>query len=310
MLPLRLKGRVMSERIGILAAIVSSMFGGTVAAMTRFVIAGIDPLTLAALRFGGAFLVLLPVVLALRQPWPQGRDWLAVALLGGVYFCVYQALYNVAFVSMTAAHGSMVGATLAFMTMLVAALFGVERLTARKTFGVMVATAGVAMALATGLADAPQGAWRGDLIMLAGIFCWACYNVWSRPFIARSSPLTFLTGGMGFGAALLLAIAFLRDGFGPLAAFGPAQWAALVYLAAIGTPIALYLWVFALRQASPTRVASTMAMHPVSASILAAIVIGEPVGFNLIVGVIAILAGIWIAASEPRAVRPPEQASA
>jgi drug/metabolite transporter (DMT)-like permease len=300
----------MSERIGILAAIVSSTFGGTVAAMTRFVIGGIDPLTLAALRFSGAFLVLLPVVFALRQPWPKGRDWLAVALLGGVYFCVYQVLYNVAFVYTTAAHGSMVGATLAFMTMLVAALFGVERLTARKTIGVLVATTGVALALATGLADAPEGAWRGDLIMLAGIFCWACYNVWSRPFIARSSPLTFLTGGMGFGAAFLLAIALIHGGFGTLAAFGPGQWIALVYLAAVGTPVALYLWVFALPRASPTRVASTMAMHPVGASILAAIVIGEPIGLNLIVGVIAILGGIFIAASEPRAAQPAEQASA
>jgi drug/metabolite transporter (DMT)-like permease len=300
----------MSERIGILAAIVSSTFGGTVAAMTRFVIGGIDPLTLAALRFSGAFLVLLPVVFALRQPWPKGRDWLAVALLGGVYFCVYQVLYNVAFVYTTAAHGSMVGATLAFMTMLVAALFGVERLTVHKTTGVLVATTGVAVALATGLADAPEGAWRGDLIMLAGIFCWACYNVWSRPFIARSSPLTFLTGGMGFGAAFLLAIALIHGGFGTLAAFGPGQWIALVYLAAVGTPVALYLWVFALPRASPTRVASTMAMHPVGASILAAIVIGEPIGLNLIVGVIAILGGIFIAASEPRAAQPAEQASA
>jgi drug/metabolite transporter (DMT)-like permease len=300
----------MSERIGVLAAILSSTLGGTVAAMTRFVIAGIDPLTLAALRFGGAFLVLLPIVVVSRQPWPQGRDWLAVALLAGVYFCLYQALYNVAFVYTTAAHGSMVGATLGFMTMLVAALFGVERLTARKTTGVMVATAGVAVALAAGLADAPQGSWRGDLIMLAGIFCWACYNVWSRRFIARSSPLTFLAGGMGFGAALLLAIAFIRGGFAPLAAFGAEQWTALAYLAAVATPAALYLWVFALPRATPTRVASTMAMHPVSASILAAIIIGEPIGLNLLVGVIAILTGIWIAAREPRAAAPAEQASA
>jgi drug/metabolite transporter (DMT)-like permease len=78
----------MSKRIGVLAALLSSTLGGTVAATTRFVVADVDPLTLGALRFGGAFLVLLPVVCALRQPWPRGRDWLAVVLLGGVYFCV------------------------------------------------------------------------------------------------------------------------------------------------------------------------------------------------------------------------------
>jgi drug/metabolite transporter (DMT)-like permease len=114
---------------------------------------------------------------------------------------------------------------------------------------------------------------------------------------------------MGFGAAFLLAIAYLRGGFAALAAFGPGQWTALVYLAAVGTPAALYLWVFALPRATPTRVASTMAMHPVSASILAAIIIDEPIGPNLLLGVIAILTGIWIAASGPRAV-PAEQASA
>ena len=297
----------MSERIGVLAALASSSLGGTVAATTRFVVADVDPLTLGALRFGGAFLVLLPIVLALRQPssqpWPRGRDWLWVVLLGGVYFCVYQVLYNIAFVYTTAARGSMIGATLAFITMVVAALFGVERLSGRKTAGVLVATGGVAIALAAGLAAVPHGAWRGDLVMLAGIFCWACYNVWSRPFIARSSPLTFLVGGMGVGAAGLLALAFWRGGPGAVAAFGPGQWVAVAYMALIATPVALWLWIFALNRATPTRVASTMAMHPISASILAALIIGEPIGLNLGLGVLAVLAGISIAASEPRQAR-------
>ena len=290
----------MSERIGVLAAILSSTLGGTVAAVTRFAVADIDPLTLGALRFGGAFLVLLPVVLVLRQPWPKGRDWLWVVLLGGVYFCVYQVLYNVAFVYTTAANGSMIGSTLALMTMAVAALFGVERLSLRKSAGVLVATGGVAVALAAGLAAAPQGSWRGDLIMSAGIFAWACYNIWSRPFIARSSPLTFLVAGMGVGSAGLLAIAMWRGGAGVVAAMGQAQWFAVGYAALVATPVALWLWIFALDRASPTRVASTMAMHPVSASILASIIIGEPIGLNLAIGVVAVLAGIWIAASEPR----------
>jgi drug/metabolite transporter (DMT)-like permease len=290
----------MSERIGVLAAVLSSTLGGTVAATTRFVIADVDPLTLGALRFGGAFLVLLPVVCALRQPWPRGRDWLAVVLLGGVYFCVYQVLYNFAFAYTSAAHGSMVGATLALMTMAVAALFGVERLSARKSAGVLIATGGVAVALAAGLPNAPQGAWRGDLIMLAGVFCWACYNIWSRPFIARSSPLTFLVGGMGVGAALLVAAALARGGFDTVAAFRAGAWAAVAYMALLATPVALWLWIFALDRATPTRVASTMAMHPISASILAAVIVGEPIGLDLAVGVVAVLAGIAIAARAPR----------
>jgi drug/metabolite transporter (DMT)-like permease len=292
----------MSERTGVLAALLSSALGGVAAGATRFVIADTDPLTLAALRFGGGFQVLLPIVLVLRQPWPKGRDWIGVALFGLLYFCAYQVLYNAAFVFTTAARGSMVGATLAFITMVVAALAGVEPLSRRKTVGVLVATGGVALALASGLADAPQGAWRGDLMMLAGIFCWACHSVWSRPFIQRSSPLTFVTAGMGIGTACLLALALARGGLAAVAQFGPAQWIAVGYLAIFGGAVAFYLWVFALQRASPTRVSSTIAVHPISASIAEAIVMGEPVGLNLAVGVVAVLAGIWIAARAPRRV--------
>ena len=288
-----------TEAAGVLAALSSSALGGAAAGATRFVVTDVDPLTLGALRFGGGFCVLLPIVIALRLPWPKGRDLLAVTLLGLLYFCAYQVLYNLAFIHTTAAHGSMVGSTLAFLTMVVAALFGVERLSARKTVGVLIATGGVAVALATGLTQAPPGSWRGDLIMLAGIFCWACHSVWSRPFIARSSPLTFVTAGMGIGAACLTALALARGGFGSIAGFGAAQWTAVAYLAVFGGAVAFYLWIFALQHASPTRVSSTIAVHPISASIFGAIVIGEPIGLNLAIGVIAVLAGIFIATRMP-----------
>jgi len=71
-------------------------------------------------------------------------------------------------------------------------------------------------------------------------------------------------------------------------------------MALLATPVALWLWIFALDRATPTRVASTMAMHPISASILAAIIVGEPIGLDLAVGVVAVLAGIAIAARAPK----------
>ena len=45
--------------------------------------------------------------------------------------------------------------------------------------------------------------------MTGAVLCMAFYNVWSRPFIQRSSALGFLAVGMGFGAAALLVIAGL-----------------------------------------------------------------------------------------------------
>jgi drug/metabolite transporter (DMT)-like permease len=58
--------------------------------------------------------------------------------------------------------------------------------------------------------------------------------------------------------------------------------------------------VLALERASPTRVANTMTVNPVAAGLLATQLVGEPITPNLVIGLVAVFAGIWIATSEIR----------
>ena len=296
-----------SERIGVLAAVLSSAFGGMAAAVTRYVIDTIDPITLAAFRFGIGFLILLPLALLARSRWPQGRDWIGVASLGFLFFAFFFVVYNISLSHTTAARGTLALSTLPLMTMVVGALFGSEAMTARKTLGVLIAMAGVAVALLSGLASAPAGAWRGDLLMIGATLVMAFYTVWSQPVIARSSALGFITASMGIGAAALAVIAIGTGGFAAAAAFGTPQWSAIGYLAVFGGAVAFYLWVFGLQRASATRVSNTLAVNPVAAALLATVLLGEPIGLNLIVGIAAVFAGIWIASTEPN--RPVEPGS-
>jgi drug/metabolite transporter (DMT)-like permease len=287
----------MSERVGVLIAVLSSSFGGTAGAVTRYVVGVIDPVTIAAFRFGIGVLVLLPIALAMRSPLPRGRDWLGVSCLGVMFFAIFFVFYNIAMGFTTAARGALALSTLPLWTMAIAALLGAEPLTRRKALGVVIAVGGVGIALLAGLAAAPQGAWRGDLIMVASTVCMAFYNVWSRPFIARSSPLGFVTASMSAGAICLVALAAARGGFAVTQTFSSAQWFAVVYLGIFGGAAAFFLWVLALRLTTPTRVANTMTVNPVAASLLAVILVGEPVGWNLLVGLLAVALGIWLAST-------------
>jgi len=287
----------MNETVGVLIAILSSTFGGTSGAVTRYMVGALDPVTLAAFRFGIGFLLLLPLLLLLRSALPRGRDWIGVCLLGVMFFAVFFVFYNIALAYTTTARGALALSTLPLWTMVVAALLGAEALTARKTFGVLIAVTGVALALLAGLTMAPPGAWRGDLIMLGATLCMAFYNVWSRPFIARSSPLGFVTASMGAGAICLVAVAGFSGGFAVTRAFATAQWIAVLYLGAFGGAAAFFLWVLALRMTTPTRVANTMTVNPIAASLLAAVIVAEPIGWNLVVGLIAVGAGIWLAST-------------
>ena len=241
---------------------------------------------------------MLPPALLLRVRWPKRHDWPAVAALGICFFGLFFIFYNIAVAYTTAARASLALSTLPLQTMLVGALLGVEPLTARKSAGVGIAILGVFAALASGLSAAPPGAWRGELIMTAAVLCMAFYNVLSRPFIQRSSALGFLTVGMGCGAAVLTLAGLATDRIAILGAFGPPQWIAGIYLGIGGGALAFILWVLALERASPTRVANTMTVNPIAAALLAALLVDEPITLNLVVGLVAVFLGIWIATTE------------
>jgi drug/metabolite transporter (DMT)-like permease len=290
----------MTQHWGVLLAIVSSALGGTAAAVTRYLVASADPITMAILRWVIGFLCLLPIALLLRVRWPQRLDWPGVAALGFAFFGLFFVLYNIAVGYTTAARASLALSTLPLQTMLVGAVLGIEALTVRKSMGVAIAMLGVFGALASGISAAPPGAWRGELIMTGAVLCMSFYNVWSRPFMQRSSALGFLVVGMGAGAAALLVVGAATGSFAVLRGFDAKAWAAGIYLGVGGGALAFALWVFALLKATPTQVANTMTVNPIAAGLLAAVLVAEPITMNLVGGLVAVFAGIWIATTQPR----------
>lgn len=290
----------MGELVGVAMAIISSMLGGTAAAVTRFLVGNADPVTLAILRWGIGLLIVLPVALVLRVKWPRRADLPYITALGVCFFGLFFILYNIAVGYTTAARASLALSTLPLQTMIVGAVLGIEPLTARKSVGVGIAMLGVFAALASGLSAAPPGAWRGELVMGGAVLCMAFYNVWSRPFIQRSSALGFLAVGMGAGAAALILLGLVTGRVAVLATFGAAQWIAGIYLGVGGGALAFILWVMALQRASPTRVANTMTVNPIAAGLLAAQLVGEPITWNLVFGLVGVFTGILIATTTAR----------
>jgi drug/metabolite transporter (DMT)-like permease len=130
----------------------------------------------------------------------------------------------------------------------------------------------------------------------------ALYSLWSKPFIRRSGPISFTTFSMGVGALCLIAISYLRDGFKPVAAFSTPQWLALLYLGIFGGALTFYLWAFALSRTTPTRVAISVAVNPLSAAIVGALLLDEAVGWNIVTGLVAVFTGIWIATAAKKSV--------
>lgn len=290
----------MGETWGVLAAVLSSAIGGASVGATRFIASAIDPLAIGSFRFGIGFALLLPIALAQGAAWPSRRDWPGVVGLGLLFFGLFPILFNASLIFTTAARGALALSTLPLLTMIVGAALGIEALTKRKTTGVVIAMLGVAMALLTGLSSAPSGAWRGDLLMVGAALCMAFYSVWSRSFIRRSGPIPFTTMAMGVGATVLVLVSIWRGSFAPVAGFDAPQWLALAFLGVFGGALAFYLWSLALQWTTPTRVAISVTVNPVTAATVGAALLGEPLSWNLVVGIVTVCIGIWIATTTAR----------
>jgi len=287
--------RAPSEWQGVAIALLSSSLGGGAAVATRFLITGSDPLTLATVRFGGGALCILPLAVLLRPKWPTRADWPAVAGLGFLFYAVFFVFYNLALSYTTVARGTLALSTLPLMTMLVGAALRIEPLTWRKSLGVLLAMGGVALALTASLKAAPEGAWRGDLIMAGATLCMALYSVFARPFIGRSSALGFLAAGMTVGGGALIVLSLATGRLATLATFNEAQAWTSVYLAVGGGALAFFLWVLALTRASPTRVTNTITINPLIGMTAGTLLLGEPVTLTLVLGLVAVGAGVAVA---------------
>jgi drug/metabolite transporter (DMT)-like permease len=290
----------MGDILGVLAAVLSSALGGTSVGATRYLVGTLDPLAIGSFRFGIGFMLLLPVALLRGGDWPARRDWPGVAALGLLFFALFPILFNASLIFTTAARGALALSTLPLLTMLVGAALGSEPLTGRKTTGVLTAMLGVAIALLSGLTSAPPGAWRGDLLMVAAALCMALYSIWSKPFIRRSGPIAFTTLAMAVGAACLIAISWFRGSFAPVSEFAMPQWLAAIYLGAFGAALTFYLWAFALERTTATRVAISVTVNPISASLVGAALLHEPLSWNLMGGIVTVFFGIWIATTAGR----------
>lgn len=129
--------------------------------------------------FGIGVVLLLPATLLARERLPTARNLPTVALLGLLFFGLFPVLFNAALARTTAARGALALSTLPLLTMLAAAALGAERMTARKAAGVLVATAGVGLALLPGLGAAPREA-------LAGMpSCWPRRPAWHSTMSGR-----------------------------------------------------------------------------------------------------------------------------
>lgn len=283
--------------IGVAFACLSTTLGGMTVALTRLIIAETEPLSLTFIRYGIGAIVLLGFMLwTLPIPRFARRDWPGLILLSLVMFSVFPFFMARGLADTTAARGGLLFATMPMITMLMGAAFRVEAMSWAKTAGVVLTLLGGWVALGETVADIAPNALRGDAYMLAGLIAASSFNVFSKRYLTRYGSLPVITVTMFIGVAGLLALALIfEQPFSGDLDFDLNGWFIVAMLGIPGAAIMLGAWGRALHMISPTRATITIGLNPLTAILMGAWLLSEPMTARVFVGFALIVAAILVA---------------
>jgi drug/metabolite transporter (DMT)-like permease len=94
------------------------------------------------------------------------------------------------------------------------------------------------------------------------------------------------------GTIAIAAVVFWQGDWTAFAHISPSGWLAVLYLTSFGGAITFVLWIWALEHTAPSRVALAVTLNPVSAAVLGALLLGEPVTWRLFVGLSGVVGAL------------------
>jgi drug/metabolite transporter (DMT)-like permease len=266
-------------------------------------VAELPPLTLLVWRLlvsAGTFLLLLLFLPGPRLP-PRGQLG-RVALLGLLSGPLNQALFLLAMQRTSAAHGALIFSLTPLGVYLVELARGRERPRWTATVGIAVALGGVLLLLLARGPKALSGLFLGDVLLLGSLLAWVFYTTEGRELVAAQGPLrTSAWSNIAGGLFLLPLFPFvLRPEL--VAASSLLAKASVVYLGLGSSVLSYVIWFVALGRTDASKVAIFSNLQPVATTFLAFALLGEHIGWEVVVGGALVLLGVRLTqAPSPKA---------
>jgi drug/metabolite transporter (DMT)-like permease len=268
----------------------------------RVLVGSISPITLSAVRWGLAALLLLPLGWRVFMPgsalWQNKKRFLLLGLFG---VGSYNVLLYLALQTSTAINVTLIGASMPIWMLFIGAVFYQVKPSILQMIGAVVSLLGVGIVLTRGDLSALLSMQMvvGDLLIMLATILWAFYSwMLSRPGTSTERQWPWAEFLMAQVTVGLLWTGFF-DGFEIAAghAFLDLNWwtASLIVFVAIGPSLIAYrCWGLGVNGAGPTVAAFFANFIPLFTALLSAAMLGEPpqlfhgLAFGLIVAGIVI----------------------
>ena len=263
-------------------------------ALAKATLGEVPPVFQAALRLTGAAVLLGLWCWWRRVPlWERDGSWRAGLLAGGLFAGEFACMY-IGLQYTTASRLTLFVYTSPFwVAVLVPWFVDTEHLSRPQWAGLLLAFAGVGLALRDGLqASAPALQWQGDLLALTAGMCWGLTTVVIRSSrLAQISAEKMLMYQLGVGAVSLSLLSMVMG--------EPWQWqfsafatSSLLLQTVVGAFASYLAWMWMLGRYPATKIAVFVFLTPVFAMASGTLWLGEPLSVALLGALTLVACGI------------------
>jgi drug/metabolite transporter (DMT)-like permease len=256
---------------------------------------GFTPLWIVAGRTltGAAFLLI--VLRGRRQPLPRSLPlWGHLFVLGLVSNALPWGAVAWAQQAIPSGLAALLMALVPTSTLVVAVLVGMERFSLSRAIGLLLALGGVGLTVAADLTD--TGRLVAIVVIVLATVLYGAGAVYAKRFVSGvASPLTIATGQVASAGLVSTVAALVLDPLPAWSALAPEVLGAVLALGTIGTGGAFLVFYTLIARVGATNTTLVTYLIPLVAVVAGALVLGERLPPEALLGGALIGAGIWLA---------------
>ena len=278
----------------IMLAVTASIMWGASFPVIKMGLENVPPVLFGTLRYMIAvpLFLLLSLVLYGRRAFHIRNDIHLFMALGLAGVTLPTVLQNYGMMKTTAYMSSILQSTGPVFTVLLAAYFLRERLTAYKVTGIIIASAGTYLALDIHFSS--LGSSVGNALVLLSAVSYAVGGIIAKTCLNRGyKPVQILMLSSLFGAAVLIVITPFSGNIS--LGFSAETWGLILFLAVVSTFLPYTLWYAAMEKTELSRLSFFVYLIPVFATIFSYFMIGERITWLAVLAAAIIITGITIA---------------
>ena len=292
--PSGLRGKTLT---GVLLALFAVIVWGATFTLSKQILRSVPPMLLLLARFVVGYVALW----ALHPhplPWQGWRTESRLALMGLLGVTLYFCGENLALVHGSAGMVSVVVCISPVLTALLPRLYGRGRPLGRSYWvGFLLAIGGVTLTVSGGDLSTLRGAWLGAALAAAGALSWALYTLVSQTLNTTLHRLAITRRTFFWGLITMLPLCLCESA--PWSWTALTAWPTLWRILALGTiaGAACYAaWGQATATLGSVRTSLLLYLNPIVGVLTAALVLGEPLGAPMLLGVLLTLLGVALCA--------------